>query len=483
MERLSQELLIGNLPDRFQIKDVLPGKLSSLYKHFIVDPNRYTDLKVTVMNKLLDLTIKQAYTQSLFYKKLYEPLKAYVKNENFNLKNLCILPTISREDLQNAGDSICSAYADFAFTSYTSGTTSRKPLLIDRCAQEQSYIYNFFSLLKEDATEQEAALVLSLTGLYHGRVIEIPGNAYTFPVTITNETRLYHAKRLMERSFLIDGKEKHISVITGPTSSVISFTAFLQSENLSNFKNHVALIQTSGHYFTKYSQKWISNFWNSQVIDAFSLTEVFCGASKCQECSYYHFDPFGIAEVLDIDNGKPLEKKGRGRLAITGLYPFTQMTPIIRYVTGDLVEVKEVKCTHDNIGYCFLGREVNSLLLKDENNKSIFLSGGEVYEVLDDIPDIAHPPRDFNLPASCFTAGVPPIFWFDIKNDTELFLNIELQYSPCAFPERINELSKLINDRLVNTCTFMRYFIEKRILNIIFHPPQSIPSEKLKFRP
>jgi phenylacetate-coenzyme A ligase PaaK-like adenylate-forming protein len=473
---LEQKLFYA-LPKRFEPKDLGVESLSSLFQFKFQYPGRFNGFYEKVQDLLLDFTVHEAYNQSEFYQHLYPELAEHDFIDKEKLKDF---PLIFRHQVEEAGKKVCSKSVDYGFTSYTEGTTSNNPLIIDRSIQEERYIYNFFLKLDQKTQNSKSAhkLVLSLTVPDHGNVLRIPAkNVSMFPVPIIGESNLTLAVKLLERSFTINGEENVISCIAGTGESISKLTAFILHKGI-DIKKNITQIQTGGSYLPTHVSDWLRDFWNCDIIDNFSFAELFLSAAKCLKCGFYHFNPYGIAEVLDIHSNQRIDS-GRGRLFVTGLYPFTQMTPLIRYSTGDLVEIKKVNCIQGQYGYLCLGRQKNSLIFKKEFSDYGFLSGGEVYDVLDGIADVKVPDVKI-FPSYCESIGYKPVFWFE--NDPLNIIHIELRYSPVFYPQRLEELRNIIKARLISKCNWLEGMFEKQLISLEFHPPGSHSKEDV-FRP
>lgn len=475
-----EQKLIKALPKRFEPKDMGVDCLAPLFRFKTQYPGRFNDFYEKVQDLLVDFTVHEAYNQTEFYQRLYPKLS---EDDFIDKEKLKDFPLVFRHHVEGAGRSICSKAVDYGFTSYTEGTTSKNPLIIDRSNQEDRYIYNFFSKLNQMArannnTKRAHKCILSLTLPDHGNVLRIPsGNISMYPVPIVGESSLTLAVKLLERRFRVNGEENYISCIAGTVESIAKLTAFILHKGI-NIKKNITQIQTGGCYFPKHVSDWLKDFWNCDIIDNFSFAELLISAAKCLKCGFYHFSPYGLTEVLDIHSNQRIDS-GRGRLFVTGFYPFTQMTPLIRYGTGDLVEVKKVNCTAGQYGYLCLGRQKNSLVFKKEFSGYTFLSGGEVYDALDGIPDVRVPEVKI-FPSYCEAIGYMPIFWFE--NDPVNIIHIELRYSPVFYPERVKELRNIIKARLISECHWLEEMFENELISLKFHPPGTFNTENV-FRP
>jgi phenylacetate-coenzyme A ligase PaaK-like adenylate-forming protein len=469
-----EEKVIASLPSRFTLAHAVPNYLAGLYRLCLLAPGQFVKLRAALLDRMLDLTVQQAIDQSSFYADLYQELPP---GRYVGFQELASLPSIKRTDVERAGANICSRYTTYKFSSYTSGTTTASPLIIDRSSQEQQYLINFFSTLQASSpVPANPQLVLSLADWSNGQRLQIPGRVYTFPVALIEEQGFYQAVGLLRRAFNINGQERRISAIAGSFRALMPLTAYLDAEGHRDLAEHIKVIQTSSQYQTAYSRAWVSKFWNCQVEDRYSLTEIFCGASQCPHCRLYHFDPFGVAEVVNLSTDERIES-GRGKLLLSGLYPFTQMTPLIRYAPGDLVEVQPCDCPLGAVGFRLLGRLYSSLDLEPELGAGAFLAGGEVYEVLDPISDLNRQEFQASFPPSCNGAGGKPFFNLSREREGRASIEVELRYTPSLFPERLQELRTTIREGLLSQSPWMQPLFENDLLTVRFLSPGGLGNE------
>lgn len=472
-----ETVLLGELPQQFDISDLSPRYLARYYRPVLSQPHRFQQLRARLLDLLLNITVHQAFDQSPYYGNLYGELP---ENIFVNVDNLGQLPIVTRADVERAGSSLCSSFATYSFSSYTSGTTGRKPLIVDRSSEEQKYLNCFFSILYEPSSGLGNELVvLSFESFDHGRKFEIPGAAYVFPVSLAREAGYYQAIALLGRTLTIGGKNRRINCLGGAYTKILLFTIFLSESGLRQLSESVGLVVASGAYQTAYSRRWLQEFWDCEIIDRYSLAELFFGAKRCPLCSLFHFEPYGVAEAVDLRTGKRLDE-GRGALLLTGFFPFNQMTPLIRYRPGDLVVVRRVDCPIDHRGFRLLGRSTDSIEL--ENETVGFLGSAEVLEVLDPLPDVSRVVLSgMSLPEGR-EIGIRPKFRLGRKEDGTALLIIELNYAPDYFPERVQQLKNLICRSLADVCPRLSEGLSKGLLSIGFEAPGTLDSKMSTLR-
>jgi phenylacetate-coenzyme A ligase PaaK-like adenylate-forming protein len=423
------------LPRRLGVADVEPSRLAPLLLLQTSPEGRAEGLGEALTDKLVDLTVAQARAGSSFYADLYSHL---APDEYVDVAALGGLPLIDRQEIIRAGPSaINSRYATYSFSTYTSGTTTGLPLIVDRCEQEERYLFDLIGrIVSPRAADATIALVVS--SVHHGRQLAIPSRTRAVPVSLSNAVGFVQARRLLERTFPIGAGEESITALAGPAARLQQLTVWLSDEGAHGAAAHVRSVQTTSNYLTKHARDTLESFWGCRVIDRFSLAELFAGAAECHLCGWYHFDPFAVPEVLELGTGRRLEN-GRGLLVLTGLYPFTQMTPLIRYQPGDLVELRSEVCPVGSQGFRFLGRAGTCLSLEEISGPGAFLAGGDLYEVLDPLPEVERAIDPSAVPDACKPVGSLPRFAFS-RHTGGVRIEVGASFSPGAFRDRARRL-------------------------------------------
>jgi hypothetical protein len=201
----------------------------------------------------------------------------------------------------------------------------------------------------------------------------------------------------------------------------------------------MAFVQSTSEYMTTRARRVLQEFWRCPVEERYGLSEMFLGAWRCHICGGFHFEPYGLVEVVSVLNRLPLVS-GRGELVLTGFYPFVQMTPLIRYVTGDLVHVKPDACPSGLASFWFLGRKSRSYCEGD----AVIVGEYEIQEVLDDEPEVSRTPRYVALPHHLHEVGATPVF--EVSRDQSGIgkVTIRIRFEPSQFPEKTDLLRNRI---------------------------------------
>jgi hypothetical protein len=187
-------------------------------------------------------------------------------------------------------------------------------------------------------------------------------------------------------------------------------------------------------------RRWLEEIWGARIIEVFSMSELRSVARECKSGGHFHFDELPIVtEVLDPISGLHTFE-GQGELVVTTLFPFAQQQPLLRYATGDLVEI--IPCTLDpRLGFRWSGR----LMHAAPRTEMTYAGERRFMDLLDELPDVERSPDDFEtlglIPKG--TVGWP-CFWLE-RSTTDLALHAVLRYQPEFFTARANEIERALD--------------------------------------
>jgi phenylacetate-CoA ligase len=126
----------------------------------------------------------------------------------------------------------------------------------------------------------------------------------------------------------------------------------------------LALVVTVGEILSEEFQD-VARRQNCRIVDTYGTVETGIIAGLCATCGRYHpADRHLVFEVLN-EVGSPVGPGGIGRVVVTPLY--NSAMPLIRYETGDFVELAEDgDCIRSSIAIRrIVGRERNMFILPD----------------------------------------------------------------------------------------------------------------------
>ncbi len=304
--------------------------------------------------------------------------------DRMGLDALRDLPVMSKADLTNDYDGICRPTAFPATIMYTSGTEGREmlvPVSIEEIASAEQLLGSSYAQLVGDTKP----LTLSLVRVGHGSqhfspsVPMIPAHVSYGPDQVID---------LLGRSFELPGVASRITVLEGNLLTHMKLIAMMREKGVDGRDFGIELVLTTGWYVTPHKRRMIEDFWGATLLDRYGVTEVNGDSKQCPSCGAFHFDPFVIAEAVDPVSGQPVEN-GPAELILTGLFPFNQVAPKIRYALGDLVwRDARPQCGMDEPGYRFLGRARHSIIRQSEDGARYVLFPTEVADVIDEYPEV-----------------------------------------------------------------------------------------------
>lgn len=414
-----------------------------------IESFRYRD---DLRNELIRRTVLTAASHSDFYRNLYAAASVDL-NSVQTIADLPSLPAVEKEQLRSAGKcALCRLdQTRLSHIQNTSGTTDR-PFFLYRSMEERQFIRFFFQQLEAtDASTRPAPIALQFVNSVHGTPTPIPSNIFVVQGSVQDDDGLERTLRLLRMTFETPGLQPRVSVIAGAANDILILTDWL-IENDFPVRTEFAVrgIQPIGRYITSRWRELLRVTWDSLVMDRYSLSEVFGGATACPDCLGYHFDSFVVPEVQSL-NRRETVTSGVGRLLLTALYPFVQLQPFIRYYTGDLFAVDPNACTSD-VTYRFLGRE-NHALFEPSDPTNLLLAGVDLIDTLDACPELARDHSAVQLRGLCYTdaPGLPRARGYIYRNGdfTKFTIRAELVVPLSLFPGRLTKLGDWLEEELL----------------------------------
>jgi len=426
-----------------------------------------------VRRALLQPTLEHAATEIPYYRERWGNAWKRVRT----LEDLPRLPLLEKSEAIEQQELLCGPQAHRYVGIISSGTShgERRPLRVARSDEELAALGEFLEARFADApavdAEPSREVVLEVRSMQHGLPEHAaPPHLLRIPFSFTaNSFRLF--RELVSRP-LADGR-KVTGIISG-LGAIKPLTAHLLESGLDPADFGVTEIGINGYRITGHWRRVLERAWRAEVFDVFSLSEFATPALECKACGYNHWqDPPLVYEVLDAFTKKPITK-GTGLLVLTGLYPFVQAFPLIRYFTGDLVELGP-KCPGTGArGILCRGRAGQCLLKKGIAGSPILVTPMDVEEYLDGRPEASrdvHPVQTLGLIKSPDT-GLPR---FELHPGPRVV--VELRFDPNVFPEHTAELAAGLAKFLRSKSPALR----KGELNVEFVGPGVLTGKRSKY--
>ena len=315
----------------------------------------------------------------------------------------------------------------------SSGTTSKKgPLLMVPSSHAEQEAATQFAERWADWTpsvDREVArgLTLEVRTMHHGIPdgSPIPGRL-RMPWTYTLTAFRQFAQLLADSH---GGKRVTSLVIGGGALRPLSVWLIENGLDPSKFK--VRMIGTNGFRITRFWRRWFAEVWNAELWDNFSLSEFSTSALECPDCGHHHWlSPPIIHEVLDAVSHAPIDR-GVGELTLTSLHPFVQAMPLIRYRTGDLVEIGPRCSVVGSRGFTPLGRIRHSIL----SGNRLLVSAHDVLEVLEAESCVARHPHPIETLGLVQTRDIGAVKFHLQQEGRTIALDVELRFDPAVFKD------------------------------------------------
>lgn len=422
----------------------------------------------TLRNALLRKTFDWCVQHSAFYRRRFSSIDGFG-----GLRDLLRLPILRRNEIiAEHGDFLCDAGIP-ACVQYTTGTTGTF-LPLYRSYAEGAFISQFFNRRALEHPSVKAGhrpLHLALTSAYHGAGTPIPGAAYVLSAGVYDRTQATQAKNLLTRRYAFPGVEERISTIVGGDILIRALTAFLVDDGIDPAQLSVRTLVFTGGYTSTRTKALLARLWNATVIDRYSLSEIFGGAVQTYVGGPWLFDIEVIPEVVHPRTLEPVDK-GIGVLVLTSLFPFSQMMPMVRYYTGDLVEVVSGASAGDNLAVSLLGRERRSAIESQESEVKPLVLSAHLHDVVESFPDVAVTPRFAGLASDRAMEFAGKHHYhlqtqYDARGAvSEIRIGLGLRYAPWLYQDRADLIATAIRDALYSKSPWMRARVLEGSLNV-----------------
>jgi hypothetical protein len=197
-------------------------------------------------------------------------------------------------------------------------------------------------------------------------------------------------------------------------------------------------------YLTARWRYLIEHHWGAPIYDNYSLSEIASPATELDRGGWYRFTPPPlVTEVIDPHSGAPLDK-GAGHLVLTPLYPFAQRQPLIRYATGDLVEIGDHPPGTPEFSFRFRGRVHQSVHRPREGDTDYLLFPTELEEIVDPQPEVARRPSAFEQVNGLGEQQVGQALYAACLDGDVVRASVGVRFNPHLFPLTAGDLREHI---------------------------------------
>lgn len=435
-------------------------------------PSRPTDREREAL-ELLPETLELAFERP-FYKRLWK-----TRPKRWSSESLLSLPLIDKATVAANVKGILDPRTPAQAGVVSSGSTGQRLLRVHRSPAE-------LDAVAEDAQtnvdwtpsvsdEVAGGWALEVRAMHHG-IPERPAAANRLRVPWTYTLT---SLRLLREMLESEHEGRRVTSMIIGSGAISALTAWLQQEGVAPSSFAVRLIGTNGYRLTPTFRSFISQMWNAELLDNFSLSEFSTTAIECPRCGFHHWlRPPLHAEVLDPFSLKPLTS-GVGLLVLTGLHPFVQAMPLIRYRTGDLVEVGEVCSLSKDRGFKYRGREKWSLL---DPKFGVLVAWQDVQDFLESRPEVARHPHPLEQLGIVKSPDIGAVKVELSREGLDVQLRVELRFDPIIHTAAAEKFAMELAEFLLSRNPGLRALDKKhQALVISVEPPGSLTAPWAKF--
>lgn len=319
------------------------------------------------------------------------------------MEQLPLLPLLTKAEAIAHQEELTTGRAFPFVGSISSGTMhgEQRPLRVLRTEAElEARLELERALSWGEPRRGRGGLVLEIRAVHHGIPDRMPPDGRIRIPWFYGRNAFRLAEEMLSRP-QADGRR--VTAVVVGAGALMPLTAHFLERGVDPARFRVRRIATTGFRLSPHWRKLVQQSWDAEVYDNFSLSEFDTPALECKSCGFNHWLlPTQLAEVLDPFTRAPVSR-GTGALVLTGLYPFSQAMPLIRYWTGDLVELGPRCDRAPDRGLLFRGRIGQSLLRRGLPGQPLLVSASDVSDFLEGRWEVArhpHPCETLGLVAS-----------------------------------------------------------------------------------
>jgi hypothetical protein len=280
-------------------------------------------------------------------------------------------------------------FPDFLVSS--GGTLANSGSFSIRCQEEYEAVYQYFSgfdprsPFDTDPTDGFALDIFTFTNGYHWRK---PPRWPMLPISLEQEAHAVFIARIIRDGLPVKGQKANVRHVQGQCGPMRALTGYYDSAGFRPADHAETTLLVYGSHTTRIWRSRYEAIWGRLPRAVYGLSEFAPGSAlQCDSCGGFHFFT-AWPEFLAIDHDAPVAR-GDARLVLTGLFPFVQLQPRIRYVTGDIVTLRGTCGPTGRPSFHFRGRVSSSVIQRSEPREVLF-SEVEVLEVLEQMSGVAH---------------------------------------------------------------------------------------------
>lgn len=382
---------------------------------------------------LLPFTIRNA-ARLPFYARFWEGVDLDAVSSPGELRRL---PTLSKEEYRRSLMFDPEAVRGADYITHSTGTTGEVTWR-HRTAAEAAVIRDLFG--RAAAREEGGPLALAFRYDRHGMSMPVPSRARAIPIGLSDDDELRQSVKMLTRTYHFADGELRPTVLAGSSIDLaILAQAWLESR-APREECQVRVLQALGLTDAGLYRFLRAAFDGAEVVEKYSLSEIFGGATKVWPAASFVLDPYVVGEVVD-EGGAPVAPGRVGELVLTELFPFVQMQPLVRYRTGDVVLL--VEDGDEAFRFEWWGRRHECILWDSDGAPAWALGYRPVFDWLALQPLVARYPirthltsvksLDFDLPCVALSGG---------RGGEAVSVDVGVRVNPWFEPEAVGRLAE-----------------------------------------
>lgn len=384
-----------------------------------------------IREALLPYTIHNA-AQIPFYRELWREADYGAVR---SIKDMCALPAVSKARYRTSLMFEAQALTASHFITHTTGTTGELTWR-HRSAAEASLINELFSERYDPTKPAPSDLALVIRHNRHGMALPMPGRVRTVPIGMNDDIEVSQGLAMLDATYHFAEARLRPTMIIGESHDV---AILAQAANESSVNSTIRSVYVTGFLDSRLRCFLATSFCDAQIIEKYSLTEIFGGAARAGGSRSFVLDPFVIGEVVD-ERGVPVGVGGVGELVLTELFPFVQMQPLVRYLTGDIVAVDRMDDSGD-LQFQWWGRRQDCVKSNSEDPRWL-LGYGPIADWLSQEEAVArHAFKSYLSAVKSIDLG-PPCVTIRSNGDGVIMVDVGIRFNPWLFPDAAQNLGQ-----------------------------------------
>ena len=302
------------------------------------------------------------------------------------------------------------------------------------------------SFQEQVGLEPATGVTLWIHAFDQGPPLLVPGSDNVICVPFLVPWHFTYIRRLLEDGWEGPTGHRRVERLVGFSPALRILTVYLEERGvvLEDFK--IQSLEGFGSIQPWIWRRRLARSWGAPYQDLYGLSEVVGSeARSCPVCGAYHFFQPIIAEVVDLVSGVQI-REGLGELILTELTPYARLQLLIRYRTGDLVEIAP-RCMVSPFGIRFRGRLQHSLVIERDEAAPVAFGSLQIGEICAELPDVADEPVSW----ADWAADVGPPRFHLAREAITVRVAVELRYDPALHQERAASVRETLRRAMVRS--------------------------------